>query len=136
MRPLADYPSAWGAQRASVFPHAGPASYTQITPGTPPAPATGGDSVLPVEAGMKFFDQVQGNVTDSGNFSVLAIPTQPSSTSSTGPLSGQQCTAYTLLWIALVTGVIGGQAQVAGTEAAATTDLSDEVVRLTAIGPK
>ena len=48
--------------------------------------------------------------------------------------NGQPATTYRLRWIARVTATVGGQAQTAGTEAVATTNLSAEIVRLRAIG--
>lgn len=128
MRALDGYPTSWGSSRASVFPHAGPASYAVMTYG----PVAGGDTVTALpEAGMKFFDDVLNGVTDSGNFLVLAVPVN----SSEGP-TGQQSLTYHLRWIALRTAAIGGQNQTIFTEAIATTDLSDEIVRLLAVGPK
>lgn len=131
MRPLDSYPDSWGAQRASVVPHAGPASYTQVTVGTPPAVATGGDTLQAVSAGMKWIDFIGVGVTDSGNYRVEGIPKAQS-----GGNQGQQSTSYTLRWIACRTASIGGQSQVVGTEAISATDLSAEVVRLLVIGPK
>lgn len=130
LRPFDGYPDSWGAQRASIFGHAGPASYVQITsvPGT--VPVTGGDTVQAVEAGMKFFDKVEGGQTDDGAFTVRAIPVTPSQ------LVGGPSTTYKLQWIANFSGAFGGQMQVAGTEVIAATNLSTILVRLTAIGPK
>ena len=42
MRTHDGYPDSWGAQRASVFPHAGPSSYSVVTYG----PLAGGDIAL------------------------------------------------------------------------------------------
>lgn len=130
MRPLDGYPDSFGAHRASVFPHAGPASYTQITRGTPPTPATGGDTASAAEAGFKFFEHIGPSVTDSGNYRVEPIPTTRSG------VVGQQATTYRLKWVALVTASLGGQSQTINTEAVAATDLSAEIVRLTALGYK
>jgi hypothetical protein len=130
-RPLDGYPDSWGAQRAAVVPHTGPASYTQVTPGTPPAVATGGDTMQAVSAGMKFIDFIGVGVTDSGNYRVEGIPKGRS-----GGATGQQTTSYTLRWIAARTASLGGQSQVVGTEAISATDLSAEIVRLLVIGPK
>lgn len=131
MRPLDGYPTSWGSSRASVVPHAGPSSYTQVTVGTAPAVATGGDTMQAVAAGMKYIDFIGVGVTDTGNFRVEGIPKARS-----GLNSGQQTTTYTLRWIACRTASIGGQSQTVGTEAAASTDLSGEIVRLLVIGPK
>lgn len=127
MRPLDGYPDSFGSQRASAFPHAGPASYSVVTYG----PLAGGDTVSNVEAGMKYIDFMRGMATDSGNFQVIAIPT----VSSIGPV-GTQMQTVRLKWVALRTASIGGQSQVINTEAIAATDLSGEIVRLFAVGPK
>ena len=131
LRPLDSYPDSWGAQRASIVPHAGPAIYVQVVVGTPPAVATGGDTLQAVSAGLKYIDIVLLGVTDSGNYRVEGIPKARS-----GFATGQQTTSYTLRWIACRTASIGGQSQVVGTEAIAATDLSAEIVRLLVIGPK
>lgn len=130
MRPLDSYPQPFGARKASVFPHAGPSSYTQITVGTAPACATGGDTVQAgPEAGFKVFDYLVAGESDTGNFRVFAIPVNPS-----GSNPGQQATTYRLRWMATRTATIGGQGQTANTEAAASTDLSSEIVRCFALG--
>jgi hypothetical protein len=110
-----------------VFPHKGPTSYTVVTAGVL---AAGGDQVEAVEAGLKYFDFCAGMGTDSGNFTVQALPEAASG----GPV-GTQMGKMRLRWIAQVAGVIGGQTQVAGTEAIAATNLSGETVRVFAIGP-
>lgn len=137
-RPLEGFPTSWGSQRASVFPHTGPASYTQVTVTGGATAATGGDTVEAVEAGFKYFDELVGGVSDSGAYFVDAIPINPSSTTSinSSALSGIPATTYRLRWMARVTASLGGQSQVIGTEAIAATDLSAEVVRLVAVGPK
>lgn len=122
MRQLFGYPDSWGNIRASVFPHAGPASYTQVTIPSPPVPPmTGGDTVEAVEAGMKYFDFIVGGITDSGTYRVEAIPKALSSNP-----NGAATETMTLMWFVIATG-----AEVAG-----AVDLSDEVVRLLGIGPK
>lgn len=124
MRPLSGYPQPAGAKLQSVFPHAGPASYTQVTSGSAPAVSTGGDTVRASEAGMKQFDWVSGGVSDSGTYrvevcynavsGVVAAPTQ---------LSVPQ-TAVRLRWYVVSTGA----------EAAGSANLSAEIVRLRACG--
>lgn len=68
---LDGYPQAWGAQYVSVVDHAGPASYTQLTNGTPP---TGGDTIAPAEAGMKVLQAVFGGLSDNGQYLALVTP--------------------------------------------------------------
>jgi len=132
-RPLGNYPSSVGAVMQSIFPHLGPTSYVQvsITPGT--VPITGGDTVNAGEAGLKNFDKVEGGTTDDGAFSVSAIPISPSNPS-TGVLSGIPKTTYRLKWVANKTATMGGQAQTAGSEAVAGTNLTGFCVRLAAYG--
>lgn len=135
-RPLDSFPCAIGPVPLSVFPHVGPASYTvvTVTPGT--VPAAGGDTVSAgPESGMKQFNVVLGGITDDGAFLVEAIPVTPSNPS-TGVLTGIPSTTYKLRWISRITAAYGGQNQTAGTEVVATTDLSAQCVRLTAIGTK
>src|SRR6266496_1420294 len=130
MRPLDGFPDSWGAQRASVFPHAGPVSYTQVTI-TAATAISGGDTVRASEAGAKFFDFLAGAATDDGAFSVRAIPNAPSTA-----INGASAATYTLLWIANKTASLGGQNQTAGAEAVAATDLSTFIVRLLGIFSK
>ena len=130
MRPFDGYPDSFGAKRFSVFPHAGPSSYTVVTAVAGTVPATGGDTVSGPEAGLKYFDRVIGGVTDDGAFTVIAIPVTVSN------IVGGPSTTFILKWVSNVTATVGGQAQTAGAEAVATTDLSAEIVRLEAVGPK
>lgn len=127
MRPMDGYPTSFGSSRASVFPHQGPASYTQLDPGAAPVLAAGGDVVeAGPEAGMKYFDFLVGGLSDSGTYDVRAAPTTQSGDPAVPSKLGQPGTTYRLLWIVVSTGA----------EAAAELDLSAEVVRLFAIGPK
>lgn len=135
MRAFGGYPDSFGSHRASVFPHTGPASYTQVTPGTPPV--AGGSTVqVGPEAGIKQADYMVGGVTDDGRFFVECIPlTSSVTTQASSSLSGIPAPTYALRYIARITAAFGGQNQVAGTEAIATTDLSGTTVRLLAFGP-
>lgn len=138
MRPLEGYPTSHGSQRVSVFPHTGPASYTQVTATAGTVPCTGGDTVQAVEAGIKYFDSVSDGVSDDGAFAVEAIPITASNPSSivSSALSGIPTTSWKLRWVARFTGAYGGQNQVVNTEVVAATNLSAICVRLLAIGPK
>ncbi len=122
MRPLDGSPDSWGAHKASVFPHAGPASYDQLDVTSPAAlPTAGGDLVEAVEAGMKLFDFVVGGMSDTGTYFVRTIPVQ-----SSAAFNGASQSTYRLVWYVTATGA----------EVANAVDLSDEVVRLLGIGPK
>src|SRR5262245_22550827 len=103
MRPLPSYPNPVGARVDSVFPHKGPASYTQVTSGTAPALATGGDTVQAVEAGLKTFDYVSSGVSDSGTYRVEAIPKAVSGYTANNNF-GQPTTSFTLRWYVVATG--------------------------------
>jgi hypothetical protein len=130
MRPLSGYPQPIGASVLSIFPHAGPKSYTQVTATAGTVPVTGGDTVEARSAGLKYFDAVIGSMTDDGAFTVIAIPVSKSDK------GGAASATFRLKWIANVSALVGGQMQTAGSEAVTATDLSAEIVRLTVIGPK
>ena len=55
-RPLDGYPTSFGSSRASVEGITGPSSYTQVSAGTPPAVATGGQTIQALQFGLKYFD--------------------------------------------------------------------------------
>jgi hypothetical protein len=133
LRPFNGYPDSWGSKKVTLFPHAGPASYTQVTNGGPPV--TGGDVVQAVEGGLKNLDFLSDGVSDDGRFRVEAIPVTSSVTGiNSSSLSGIPATTYRLRWIATFTGAFGGQAQTANTEVVAATNLSTVTVRLQGFG--
>jgi len=131
MRPLDGYPTSIGSSKLSVFPHAGPSSYTQVTIGAANAAISGGDPVRASEAGMKLFDTVLPATTDEGAFRLVPVPNAPSTS-----INGASAPTCTLMWVANKTATFGGQAQTINTEAVAATDLSAFTARLTAIGAK
>ena len=122
MRPLDGYPQPFGYSKGSVFPHAGPTAYNPVVEESPAdLPLAGGDRLEAVEAGLKLFDWVSGGYTDSGLFRVDAIPVTPSEDQ-----VGAPATTYILRWVIVATNA----------EVANGTDLSEEIVRLFALGPK
>lgn len=125
MRPLDGYPTSFGSSRASVFPHQGPVLYDPVVEGVAPALATGGDLVEAVTAGMKYFDFVVGGLSDSGAYRVETAPVAESGDPANPSKLGQPSTTYRLRWVVVATGA-----------EAAAIDLSAEVVRLFALGPK
>lgn len=129
-RPFDGYPTSWGNIRASVFPHNGPDDYTPMTPVVGVVPVAGGDIVQCVEAGYKYFDRVGDGQSDDGVWTVQAVPVSISA------IVGGPSQEYALRWISNITGMVGGEAQTAGAEAADHTDLSAFTVRLLAVGPK
>jgi hypothetical protein len=88
----------------------GPSSYTQVTAGTPPALATGGDQISAAAFGLKTIEDMVGGISWDGTYE--AIPYRIS------------LTVWGLYWRVLSTG-----AQVAG-----AVDLSTSTVRLSAKG--
>jgi len=117
--PFADSPrnGAWGDRPYALIDLAGPASYTQITPGSPP---TGGQALAPANFGLSAGLEgiVMVGCSSSGTYGVVAMQT-------TSYNQGANNTTWALLWYVLATG-----AQVAG-----ATNLSGEVVRLLGFGP-
>ncbi len=133
MRAFNGYPQPFGSKPGTLFPHTGPASYTQVTAGA--TPVTGGDTVQALEGGLKNLEFLSGGVDDTGRFFVECIPVTSSVTNTTSSgQSGVPATTYRLRWIARITASYGGQSQVAGTEAVAATDLSGLTVRLFGLG--
>lgn len=124
MRPLANYPTPVGSRVLSVFPHRGPASYTGITPGEPPAVSTDGDTVYASEAGLKTFDTVLGGLSDSGAYRVEVVHDAVSGLiGSTNPGQSVPTRAVRLRWVVVATEAEAGD-----------VDMSAEIVRLTAFG--
>jgi hypothetical protein len=91
----------------------GPTSYTVVTPGTTP---TGGDQIPASLLGVNQILLVLGQGSQTGYFRVVPIR-----------LSN---TKWTLQWIAMYTGTVGGQSQTINTQAVAASDLSGQIVRL------
>lgn len=115
------YRTSVGSSSLSIMGIQGPSSYTQITPGTAPAVATGGQQITAAQFGLKYFDHVSAGLTDTAINRVECIPGGRSNNAPQGA-----CTTYTLRWVVVATG-----SQVAG-----AVNLSTEWVRVKAIGPK
>jgi len=102
------------------FTWKGPSSYSRV--GTTPVAAgstvSNGDPLSASTLGMNVMTVIDPAVTYSGNYLVLGIRVDDSK--------------WILKWIALVSGSSNGQSQTAYTEAAASSDLSTETVKLVA----
>lgn len=109
---LKDFPQPWGNRMVSIIDHVGPASYTQITTGSPP---TGGDVVTAAEFGLKSLSQVLAPLSDDGTYNVEAT---------LGLALGQEASQARLMWITANTGA----------QAAGATNLSARSIRLIGIG--
>ena len=123
-KPLPGYPQPSGEKYQVIFDHPGPASYTQLTAGTTP---TGGDKISASGGGLNFggFDKVDGGYDSTGQISASVIPL--------GSGYGNATPSVIVKYVSLVTATLGGQAQTAGSEIAATTNLSTFSWRMQAI---
>ncbi len=109
---IAGFPQSTGAKRESVIEWAGPASYTQVTPGSPP---TGGQAIEARDFGLKYLEHVSAQLDNTGAYTALFTPTAS---------GARGVTAGILIWI-----VAAG-----GAEVSAETNLSAKKVNLRAIG--
>ena len=111
---------AWGDRPYAIIDFAGPASYTQVTNGTAPAPPTGGQPInsgnFGLTAGLEGIIDVSGSV--SGTYYVTPFQITSSNQGFGNP-------TWTLRWSNAATGA----------EVAASTNLSNETVRLIGFGP-
>lgn len=112
---LPEYPAAPGHRLWIILDVAGPSSYTQITPGVPPAGPTGGQTVTS-PPGFKWGEFVWSMGSTSGTYAVNVFFGTPQ--------AGQPSTGITLQWIVATTGA----------EAAGATNLSTENARLMILG--
>lgn len=110
---LAGFPAPAGGDRLmSIVDHKGPASYTQITTGSPP---TGGDTITAQECGMKYITAVCGTFSDDGQYEAVG---------GVGAAAGGEATSAFLLW----------QVAHTGAEVSGATNLSGRTVRLIVYG--
>ena len=109
----ADFPQSFGSKRAQIAFLTGPASYTQVTTGSPP---TGGQKLLATDFGLKYIAQAFGGVSDDGQYEVVLTPAQAAS--SPDPAS----------WIAI------WKVAHTGAEASGATNLASRTVRIFLIG--
>ncbi len=107
-----DFPQSFGSKRAQIALLTGPASYTQVTTGSPP---TGGQSLAATNFGLKYIDYAFSGVSDDGQYEVVLTPTVSITT-------GQAT------WIAI------WKVAHTGAEAAGATNLSARTVRVFLIG--
>lgn len=117
--PFPDSPrnGAWGDRPYAIIDWAGPASYTQVSTGTPP---TGGQAITPSAFGLTAPIEGIMFVGGSSDGQYGVEPVQATSYN-----QGQGNATWTLLWYVLHTG-----AEVAG-----ATNLSGVTVRMIAFGP-
>ncbi len=116
---FADSPrnGAWGDRPYAIIDFAGPASYTQVTTGSPP---TGGQAITPADFGL--VAPIEGIIpvsgSDDGQYEVVAIQLTSSN-------QGLGNATWALLW----------QIAHTGAEVTGAVNLSARTVRLIAFGP-
>jgi hypothetical protein len=104
------------------FDHNGPASYVQHVAGTTP---TGGDIINASDLGVGGFDNMDTMMDSTGRFYGIPLPI--------GGGNGNAVTQVMIVWYSAVTATVGGQAQTAGSEVVAGTNLSTFSLRVEAI---
>lgn len=119
---LPGYLMQLGDKMLMEFDHTGPTSYTQVVTGTTP---TGGDKVNAADLGMGGFDEVKCMTDTTAQWTIRVIPLNGG--------YGNALPSVILQWIAAVTATLGGQAQTAGSEAVAGTNLSTFSTRVNAV---
>lgn len=107
-----DFSQSFGSKRAQIALLTGPASYTQVTTGSPP---TGGQKLNATDFGLKWIDYAFTGVSDDGQYEVVLTPAT-SSNLSPGT------------WIAI------WKVAHTGAEVAGATNLSARTVRVFLIG--
>jgi len=105
-----------------VFDHYGPASYTQFSSGT------GGDIINASDLNEGGFDDLEADMTDpTGQLYAFVIP---GSGAATNVGNGNAFTSAVVVWYSRVSATVGGQSQTAGTQVAASTNLSTFALRI------
>lgn len=111
VKPLAGYPQPWGSKIVEQFDRTGPTSYTQFT-----SPSTGGDVMNASDIAQGGFERVALGTDTTGQISAVAIMN----------LGGyaNAVPSVIIVYTSLVTATLGGQSQTAGSQIAASTNLS------------
>ena len=116
---LPGYEMPMGNKILINFDHAGPASYVQFA-----TPATGGDVIRASDINKGGFDNVDTTVDTTGQIACYAIHNLGG--------YGNAVTSVILVYYALVSATLGGQAQTIGTQIVAGTNLSTFSFRIQA----
>jgi hypothetical protein len=121
------YPKVPGDQPWSIIDVTGPASYTEVTPGSPGPPVvapTGGQEIWAQDFGLQAFDFVVAMGSNDGQYAGVIVPVGGTVTAPGEFTPGGDFESLLLMWMDLSTGL----------EATAATDLSASFLRLLAIG--
>ena len=122
---LPGYPMPLGDKYLTLFDHTGPASYTSFVAST----GVGGDVIAASSGGLNLggFDYVDTDAADTtGQIQAFAVPVLGG--------YGNSLPQMTIVYYALVTATLGGQAQTAGAQVVAGTNLSTFSFRFRTIG--
>lgn len=71
MAQVPDFPQSFGSKRVQIALVTGPASYTQVTTGSPP---TGGQKLNASDYGLKWIDFAIPMVSDDGQYELAITP--------------------------------------------------------------
>lgn len=112
MAQVPDFPQSWGSKRSQIALVVGPASYTQVTTGTPP---TGGQKINASDYGLKWIDFAQAMVSDDGQYEVVFTPATA--------IAGAQASVIAVWKIAHT-----------GAEVSGATNLSGRTIRVLLVG--
>ncbi len=120
---LPGYVLPLGDKYLLVFDHSGPTSYTSYVAST----GLGGDVIAAFGGGLNLggWDYFDDGVDSTGQFQVFPVLT--------GAGYGNSVPSVTLVYYSLVTATLGGQAQTAGAQVVAATNLSTFSFRLRAL---
>ena len=121
-KPTPGYPMPVGEKLLMEFDHTGPSSYVQFV-----SPTTGGE-VLTANSGglnMSGFDRVSGGTDTTGQITATIVPYLGG--------YGNAMPKVIIVYTSLVTATLGGQAQTAGSQIEATTNLSTFSWRMEAL---
>lgn len=119
---LPGYETPIGAKLFIIFDHYGPASYTQYSAGS------GGDAINASDLGRGGFDDLEADMTDpTGQLYAYVVP---GSGAAANVGNGNAWPSAVVVWYSRVTATVGGQSQSAGTQVAASTNLSTFALRM------
>lgn len=119
---LPGYETPMGAKKLVIFDHFGPASYTQSNSASTGPVTSGGDVINAADLNEGGFDSFEADMTDSTGQLYAYVQL-------IGGGNGNAVKSVRLIWYSRVTATVGGQAQTAGTQVVASTNLSTIALR-------
>ena len=122
---LPGYMAQVGGKNVVAFDHSGPSSYSQA--GIAGVISSGGDVINASDIGMGCFDTFEADAVDSTGQLFCEVQMIAGN-------AGNAIPSVRLIWYSRVTATVGGQAQTANSEVAASTNLSTFFLRCRATG--